>query len=218
MAARAGATVEGKTGKILVASEVPYVVSQVQLTTGAIQQAVEFEPVGIQLALTPQINDDGRVRLHVMTEVSSVSQFVNNAPLTEKTSVETTVTLDDNQTCVIAGLIGRKCRKSRFRVPLLSKIPIPGLLFRSKGRLDERSEMVVLLTPHIIRGSEDWETPTPERLSLNAPGVTAANPESDIEIKAAGYYEDQTGDAVGEPVPPEEPPGKPLPLESSPET
>jgi type II secretory pathway component GspD/PulD (secretin) len=126
-------------------------------TTTTTAEEVTFVDVGIQLAVTPTINDDGFITMKIKPEVSSVVSTLitpsgNQIPIIDTSLAETTVMVKDNATIIIGGLRRDDEVKIVDQVPYLGKIPFLGRLFRSQTDRKQRSELLVMLTPHIIEG------------------------------------------------------------------
>lgn len=126
-------------------------------TTTTVSEEVTFVDVGIQLSVTPTINDEGYVTMKVKPEVSSVVSTLttpsgNKIPIIDTSMAETTVMIKDGSTIIIGGLRKEEKTSSSEGVPLLSKIPLLGLLFKSATNRTERTELLVMLTPHIVGG------------------------------------------------------------------
>lgn len=126
-------------------------------TTNTVSEEVTFVDVGIQLSVTPTINDDGYVTMKVKPEVSSVVDTLetpshNKIPIIDSSMAETTVMVKDGTTIVIGGLRKEEKTSSSDQVPILSKIPLLGFFFKSGTKKTERTELLVMLTPHIVTG------------------------------------------------------------------
>jgi len=154
-------TVNNQEAKIHVGERQAYVTSTTTTgqSTSTISEEVNFVDVGIQLSVTPTINDDGYIIMKIKPEVSSVTSVLvtpsnNRIPIIDTSMVETTVMVKDGNTVIVAGL--RKDEKLNISegLPLLNKIPFLGFLARSGYNRTERTELLVMLTPHIISGNE----------------------------------------------------------------
>ncbi len=128
-------------------------------TTTTTAEEVEFIDVGIQLVVTPTINNDGFIAMKIQPEVSSVVRTLttpsnNKIPIVDTSTAETNVLVKDGTTVIIGGL--RKDEKSsdNDQIPVLGRIPVVGELFRRRVRDDELTELVVFITPHIVGGTE----------------------------------------------------------------
>jgi pilus assembly protein CpaC len=160
--------VEGQEATFLAGGEFPFPVVQ-----GGNLNAVTivWKEFGVRLAFTPRVTDDGAIRLRVAPEVSSldfsnglaVGGFEIPSLLTRR--VDTEVELRPGQHLAIAGLIDNSLLESSSRIPILGDIPILGLLFRSKNMRQQRSELLVLVTPHLVSPSD-----TPLAIPSGEPG------------------------------------------------
>jgi type II secretory pathway component GspD/PulD (secretin) len=126
-------------------------------TTSTISEEVTFVDVGIQLSVTPHINDDGYITMKIKPEVSSVIATLetpseNRIPIINTSLAETTVMVKDGITVIIGGLREDREVVNKEKTPYLSDIPVIGWLFQREDKTNERSELLVLLTPHIITG------------------------------------------------------------------
>jgi len=126
-------------------------------TTTTVSEEVTFVDVGIQLSVTPTINDDGYVTMKVKPEVSSVVSTLttpsgNKIPIIDTSLAETTVMIKDGASIILGGLRKEKKISSSEQVPILGKIPLLGFFFRSSANKTERTELLVMLTPHIVSG------------------------------------------------------------------
>jgi type II secretory pathway component GspD/PulD (secretin) len=143
------------------------------------QSAVSAEEVGVILAVTPSINPDGFVKMAVEPEISRLSkQTVDisenfRSPIIERRRANTTVTVRDGETVVIGGLINDRYERSDRKIPLLGDIPIIGLAFRQKTETTAKTELLIVLRPHVVRTPQRMKEITEdavERMSLQ-PGL-----------------------------------------------
>ena len=124
-------------------------------TTGLLEGTIEYKDIGIILTITPRISDGGLITLELQIEKSDVAESpplgnVQNIPVFSKKTAKTVASVLEGQTIVIAGLIEDSKNVIKSGVPLLSKIPILGALFGFQEYIYKKTELVVLLTPHII--------------------------------------------------------------------
>lgn len=114
---------------------------------------------GVILEITPTINEGGLVQLHLHQEVSEARSSGGGGAGIDifKRTVDTTMVAKSGQTVLIGGLISRNENTTKTKVPLLGDIPLLGHLFSSTQITDDVTEMLVLITPHIITGPEDAE-------------------------------------------------------------
>ena len=133
--------------------------------TNLFAQEIQFRTTGVILAVTPQINESGWVTLEISQEVSQAG--VNNtsdivAPVIGIASVESTVVIQDGQTIALGGFIRESTERTRSGIPFLSRIPVLGALFGTTTRGTNRSELIILITPHVILTHEDADLATEE--------------------------------------------------------
>ena len=148
--------------RIQIGSDVPTLTSQsvplVSQTTSFSTSTVQYRSTGIILSVKPQINAKGLVTLEIAQEVSDVDQsqaLVSGSPNFTVRSAKTTLTTADNQTVVLGGLIREDKSRTNAGIPGLRRMPILGPLFGSEGVSKTRTELLVLITPHIITNMEE---------------------------------------------------------------
>ena len=162
---------DNQEASIEIGESVPFIRDSRITDTGTTLNTIQYEPVGILLSVTPRINPDGFVRLEVKPEISSVSDSTVqisegvNAIIIEKRTAETTVTVQDGQTIIIGGLIRTKDQERVDKVPILGDIPGLGWLFKSVKTVKERTELLIILTPHILRNVADADAETGRQFS-----------------------------------------------------
>ena len=154
----------GETANFLAGGEFP-------VPTGVSQNGqitIEFKQFGVGLSFTPTLLEDGMINLLVAPEVSSLDPVAGiqmsgvRIPGLKVRRARTTLELRDGQTFALAGLIQNDFRDTVNRVPLLGRIPILGALFRSTGFERQETELVILVTPRIVR-------PVPAGTALQLP-------------------------------------------------
>jgi type IV pilus assembly protein PilQ len=143
-------TVNNKQAKIQVGSRIPFSITTVA-ATGVATQSFQFVDTGIILTVTPTINADNRIRINVKPEVSFPGAVGPAGPEINTRTAETEVIVQDGETLVIGGLIDEQMRESASKVPLLGDIPVLGVFFRNTHDEKRRTELLVFLTPRIIR-------------------------------------------------------------------
>lgn len=126
-------------------------------TTTTTAEEVTFVDIGIQLAVTPTINDDGFITMKIKPEISSVVDTLvtpsgNEIPIIDTSTAETTVLVKDGSTIIIGGLRREEEVKTDKHIPFLGSIPLIGNLFGKKTTDTTRTELLVMITPHIVTG------------------------------------------------------------------
>jgi general secretion pathway protein D len=145
-------TTDNEEAEIKVGQNVPYLTTTgTTTTTGISYESYEYKDVGVTLKITPQINQERFVRLKIFQETITLKGGIEEyRPTTLKRSAETTVIVKDKNTVVIGGIIGESTERGAYQVPCLGDIPGLGLLFKSKSRSRNKTNLFVFLTPHII--------------------------------------------------------------------
>jgi len=148
--------------KIVVAQNVPFVTGNNQTVGGVTQTQISRQDVGVTLELTPEILEGDRVRMDIRQEISSLADtpqavLVQLGPTTNKREATTTVVVSNNQTVVIGGLMRDDISRSESKIPLLGDIPLIGWLFKFQSKHTTKSNLLIFLTPHIVRESQDLD-------------------------------------------------------------
>jgi general secretion pathway protein D len=231
-------TSENKKAVINVSTSVPVVTGQqtstvstpgttagstnTSITTGGVNQTVEYRDAGVVLTVTPRIGERGTVALDVKQEVNSVGAAVppTNSPSFIKREAETSVVLLNNQTLVLGGLIQDKVTNDDRGVPWFKNIPILGYLFGFKEKKIEKTELLLLITPRVVgtaldaaRITEELRRATPELNDAirNAPrSPTSIKPPPPVPLPVPGPPAPVPSPGGVPPVPPV-PPAAPPP-------
>jgi len=148
--------------KIHVGTREAYVTSTTTKGSGGggdtIAESINFVDVGIELSVTPTINDDGFITMKIKPAISNVKSTLitatgNSIPIIDTSEAESTVMVKDNTSIVIAGLRKDEFTDADQQVPYFANLPVFGPLFKSTSKKKERTELLVLLTPHITGGA-----------------------------------------------------------------
>jgi pilus assembly protein CpaC len=151
-------SLSGETASFLAGGEYPYTVSN-----GTQGNSIEFKQYGVQLAFTPTVLADGRISLRVRPTVSSLDFSVNaSVPALRSRTAETTVELGSGQAFMIAGLLNNETGNTINKVPGLGNIPILGSLFKSRAFQRNETELVIVVTPYLVKpvNASDIRLPT----------------------------------------------------------
>ncbi|WP_428304735.1 secretin N-terminal domain-containing protein [Lacipirellula sp.] len=161
---------DNQTGRAFVGQVVPYITQSSLEANGARTNTVTFQDVGLELLVRPRISPDNLVVMEVFaakSELGSVQDGVPisiapngsaiNAPIINTISAETTISAVSGQTVVLSGLIVKRDRELHRRVPLLADIPLLGDLFRFDSKQVQKAELLIVLTPHVIRSRQQSE-------------------------------------------------------------
>jgi len=154
-------TTDNEEAEIQVGQRIPVPTGQTVSTGGLSSVSITRETVGIKLKITPQINESGTIRLEIYTEISSaapspmgINPNVFGVATTLKTAT-TTVIVKNGQTIVIGGLMEDRRSLSNSRIPFIGDLPVLGWLFKNYQRTKNKTNLIILLTPHIVRSDED---------------------------------------------------------------
>ncbi|MCP4191461.1 MAG: hypothetical protein GY768_12620 [Planctomycetaceae bacterium] len=161
-------TLNNQPAFVLVGQRVPYVEGIQVLNSGQSLSPIEFENVGLVLGVTPRISPDGLVVMEIDAEKSKLSDdpvtvgiAEDGTPLTQQpidtTTLQTTVSARSGQTVILGGLITKAKNSVSRRVPYLADVPLLGELFRYDNVEETRTELLIIMTPHIVRKEEDLE-------------------------------------------------------------
>ena len=139
-------------------------------TTTSVSSSIQFKSVTLQLEVIPLINSDNEVTLDIYQKIdsivagASVNIAGNNVPTIATRYVRSTVSVPNNSTIILGGLIKQDESKTQSGLPFLSRIPILGYLFKSQSKSDSRSELIILLHPvvtntakQLVKGKFDEE-------------------------------------------------------------
>lgn len=177
-------TVDNEEASIVDGNEVPFITSQTRNAGGtAAQQSyanygygytrVEREEVGIKLKVTPQISEGDNVLLELEIEDSAITIIPTSqggvdpnvaGPSTDKSLVKNKIVVKDGSTVVLAGLIKDQKDRSRTQPPLLGDIPLISWIFGKRNNLITKKNLVVLVTPHIVKEHSDLDRITRYKL------------------------------------------------------
>lgn len=159
---------ENKRATLQVGNEVPIITQQQQSTTAvsAIVNSVSYRSTGVILAITPRLSDDGKVFLEIEQEVSdavnTTTSTTTGSPTIQQRRVKTTVSVNDGETILLAGLMQDKATRDREQIPFLGTIPLIGNAFKSKNDSVDRTELLISITPQVIRSRMQLDDVTAE--------------------------------------------------------
>ncbi len=164
-------TLDNEEAKIVVGENVPFVTGSFTNTgsnNGSVNpfQTVERKDVGLTLRVRPQVGEGGAVRMTIFQEDARVSNATANAangPTTSKSSIETTVVVDDGEVLVLGGLMKDEYGDGQSKVPLLGDIPYLGNLFKSQERSRKKTSLMVFLRPIVMRNQDSANALTLDR-------------------------------------------------------
>jgi pilus assembly protein CpaC len=180
--------IDGQQASFLAGGSFPYPTVQGGAVAGAV--TIAFQEFGVRLKFLPHVTPRGTIRLHVAPEVSSLD-FANglsfegyNIPGLDSRKVETEVELESGQSFVIAGLLDKRTTETLSKVPGIGDIPILGKLFQSRTRTPTNSELLVIVTPELVRpipaGAPLPDATRPAKFMKGVPDTLPRTPGLDI--------------------------------------
>ena len=158
---------DNREARIQVGRQVPILTSETYGSTSVSQQRnIQYKDIGTILKVKPRINEGGLVSVELNQEISDYATIKLYADedqiIINKTDVSTNLVVQDGQTIIIGGLINEKLSASNTGIPWLNKIPILGYLFGNTSNDSTQTEIVILLTPHVMKSIQDASDVTSE--------------------------------------------------------
>lgn len=158
-------TTDNQEAEIIVGENVPFITSQARDTTnlGNIINTVEREDVGTTLRIIPQIHESDFVKLDIYQETSAIKEGTTIletntvGPTTTKRSAKTNIIVKSGQTIILGGLMQERNTRSVSKIPILGDIPILGALFRFESNNSQKTNLLIFLTPRIIKDTGELQ-------------------------------------------------------------
>ena len=149
-------TSNNATASINISQSLPYVLSSRTDATGNLSYNYAFLDVGIILTVTPRITSNGYVTMDVTQTANDFVRYTNfNAPIVNQREAQTTVSVKDGETVVLGGIIKNSSTVTHNKIPLLGDLPLLGNFFRSQSKSNSKTELLVFLTPRIVRDAAE---------------------------------------------------------------
>lgn len=153
----------GKSQPILTST---YTTGTTGTATNVVEGTIEYKDIGIILTVTPRVSDSGLVTMEIQVEKSDVNTTalgnLSSVPVFDKKTAKTVLSVLEGQTIVIGGLIEDTKQRNKSGVPFLSRIPILGALFGFHDQQDKKTELILMMTPHIITDQTQSKSVTEE--------------------------------------------------------
>jgi len=160
--------VSGETASFNAGGEVP-----IRSVTNQGEVQIEYKQFGVNLVFTPVVLDDGKIHMKLAPEVSDLTGFTPAGdPIFTNRKLATVVDLRDGQSFAVGGLLSSKNTRLQDQVPWLGQVPIIGALFHNSSTQKEETELVVIVTPHLVRPvkpGEQLATPFDKTRPANDP-------------------------------------------------
>jgi general secretion pathway protein D len=169
---------DNKTAMLQIGDEVPIITQSAvsTVTTGSpVVNSVSYKDTGIMLAMTPRINASGRILLELEQEVSTVAATTTSgidSPTIHKRHIRTSVVVNNGEALALGGLIQDSKTNTRTQTPILGDIPLIGNAFGQKDLRLGKTELLIIIVPHLMRNAGEAKAVTDEyrrELMLNSP-------------------------------------------------
>jgi len=141
----------GSTAKIITGDALPILTSITLSGVNGVSQQVQYVNVGVTLQIAPRVSSDGFVTSQIYGVVSSVTGYSQGYPTISQREAETSASVRDGETFVIGGLTQENNLRTQGKVPIVGDIPIIGTLFRNERSTRAKTELFIVITPHIVR-------------------------------------------------------------------
>jgi general secretion pathway protein D len=167
-----------KTATLQIGDQVPIKVQSAESVTAPdapVVNSISYKDTGVILSITPRINESGRVLLDIEQEVSNVLKTTSSgidSPSFSRRRVKTTVVVSNGESITLGGLIQDRHSQIDSQVPVLGDIPIFGNAFKDKQNIVEKTELIIMLTPRVVRDLNEAQAVTDEyrrKIELFAP-------------------------------------------------
>jgi general secretion pathway protein D len=162
----------GSTAKIITGDALPILTSIALSGVNGVSQQVQYVNVGVTLQIAPRVSGDGFVSSHVFCVVSSVTGFSQGYPTISQREAETSATVRDGDSFVIGGLTQDENLSTKSKIPLLGDIPVIGGVFRNERTTRSKTELYIVVTPHIVHRIGTPTSVIPSNAPLYAPTTT----------------------------------------------
>lgn len=193
---------DNQEATISIGENIPYrsgqsSVSSVEVAAAGISQVepIARENIALTLKLTPHVNDEGQIRIDLDLEINDKGSedFGGMGPTWTTRSMKTTVMVHDQETVVLGGLVGEKTTNAKDKVPLLGDIPVLGYLFRSEYKQVIKTNLLVVLTPHIVSDQIDSHLQLEHRMRERAEYLESIEVLDQMELDSKVDYKRKRG-------------------------
>ena len=170
----------GSTAKIITGDAIPILTNITLSGVNGVSQQVQYVNVGVTLQIAPRVSSDGFVTSQIYGVVSSVTGTSQGYPTISQREAETSASVRDGETFVIGGLTQDNVISSKSKVPLLGDIPLAGQLFRVERSTRSKTELYIVITPHIVRHrrleSDAMPSPSPTPAMADPANIPLGSP------------------------------------------
>jgi general secretion pathway protein D len=159
---------DNKTARLQIGDQVPITTqtaTSVVTANTAIVNSITMQDTGVILSVTPRINESGRVQLEIEQEVSAVVKTTTSnidSPTIQQRRVKTTVVVNDGEVLALGGMIQEQASRTSDQIPVLGDIPGIGAAFSSRNNQVQKTELIILITPRVVRDGTESRLVTEE--------------------------------------------------------
>jgi pilus assembly protein CpaC len=153
--------ISGQPATFVAGGEFPY--KTCTINSGTTICTTDFKPFGVKLDFTPTVVNENRINLKIATEISEIGSITDGIPALNTRIATTTLEMASGNSMMLAGLIRENTRQNLSGTPGLKKLPVLGTLFRSRDFISNESELVVIVTPHLVRPVTEKQLDSPDK-------------------------------------------------------
>ncbi len=164
----------GASAKIITGDALPILTSITLSGVNGVSQQVQYVTVGVTLQIAPRVTDDGFVTSHVFCEVSSVTGYSQGYPTISQREASTSATVHDGDSFVIGGLTQENELSTTGKLPGAGDVPFFGKIFQHENTTKSKTELYIVVTPHIVRGGDLAEARRQRDMGGQQPGGPGA--------------------------------------------
>lgn len=162
---------DNRTARITVGDQVPVRSETATTEGGVIIESIQFKDTGVQLEVTPRINSGGLITMEIRQDVTDVGVFEESIEQYRfrQRNIQSSISIQSGDTVMLGGLITENANDSESGMPFLRDIPLLGVFFGKSTETNRRTELVVLITPRVVKNSGDARLLTDEyRMRMNS--------------------------------------------------
>jgi general secretion pathway protein D len=173
----------GSTAKIITGDALPILTAITLSGVNGVSQQVQYVNVGVTLQIAPRVSSDGYVSSHVFCVVSSVTGFSQGYPTISQRQAETSATVRDGDSFIIGGLSQDNVINTKTKIPLLGDIPLLGQAFRTDRHTQAKTELYIVVTPHIIHRADEVRQTAMTTATTTTTTVTLGPPPAQAPVQ-----------------------------------
>ncbi len=149
-------TTDNEEAEIIVGETIPFPTGNIINGVAGSQITYKREDVALKLKIKPQINESGYMTLDINQEITELGKNTDYGYATTKRQAKTIINAENEQTIVIGGLMKTVINESESKIPFFGDIPVLGALFKYKKKSEKKVNLLIIITPHIVEGKDDF--------------------------------------------------------------